>query len=119
MSEKLSLNDEAYLCLLCLKNSTERIARLYMAYIQLRTSVGQSPPVLFAMLGMLCTKIQGLQSSLSTKWPTYMTDKKWHDPDEQVAHLSALSTDSQEELEQICGTEMRMLQLVGMMINRS
>lgn len=119
MSEKLSLNDESYLCLLCLKNSTERIAKLYMTYIQLRTSSGQSSPILLAMLGMLCAKTQRLQRHLSEKWPVYMTDKKWHDPDEQMMRLRGLSAESQEALEQICATEMRMLQLVGMMINRS
>ncbi len=114
MSEKLSLNDEAYLCLLCLKNSTERITRLYMAYIQLRTGIGHSPPILFAMLWVLFKKIRGLQSRLSEKWPAYMIDKKWHEPHEQMMHLHGLSVESQDALEQICANEMRMLQLVSM-----
>ncbi|MGB1270943.1 MAG: hypothetical protein ACPG5T_02590, partial [Endozoicomonas sp.] len=32
----LSCRQESYLCLLCIRDSTERVANLYFSYIQLR-----------------------------------------------------------------------------------
>ncbi len=119
MSSQLSLRDEAYLCLLCLKNSTERIARLYWTYIQLRSITKDAPPVLMAMLGVLCSKQEGLQQKLKRSWPEYMQEKKWHDLDEQTARLNDLSSETKEELQQICSTEIKMLQLVYIMLNQN
>ena len=119
MSGKLTLKDEAYLCLLCLRNSTERIVKLYVTYIQLRSITGDTPPVLMAMLAALCSKREGLQKKLTQSWPDYMQEEKWHDQEEQAERLNELSDETQEELQQICATEMKMLQLVYIMMNRN
>ncbi|WP_263081654.1 hypothetical protein [Endozoicomonas sp. Mp262] len=118
MGSPLSLKDEAYLCMLCLKNSLDRIVRLYWTYIQLRSATGDAPPILFAMLTVLCTKRERLEKKLNLSWPDYMQDRKWHDQEEQMANLKGLSHETQEELQQICATELKLLQLVCLMINR-
>lgn len=116
MNGKLSLKDEAYLCLLCLRNSTERIITLYICYIQLRSINGDFPSILMTMLMVLCLKQQGLQKKLAQSWPEYMVEKKWHSMEEQTARLSNLSEETQMELQQICNTEAQLLQLVYTMI---
>ncbi|MDP0561636.1 MAG: hypothetical protein QS721_04605 [Candidatus Endonucleobacter sp. (ex Gigantidas childressi)] len=118
MSTKLSFKDEAYLCLLCLKNSTERMVKWYVMYIQLRSIVGDIPPLLIAVLASLCTKTKGLQKKLIQSWPNYMQEEKWHDQKDQAVLLNDLSNETQEELRQVCIAEMKLLQLIYIMTNK-
>ncbi|MGI9274832.1 MAG: hypothetical protein ACR2PT_08295 [Endozoicomonas sp.] len=112
----MSHQEETYLCLLCLRDSTARIARLYWTYINLRFLYGDVPPVLLMMLSVLCDKRQGLHQRLKTNFPEYMAAKKWHGQEEQNHHLGEMSDESQADLKQICTTEMRMLQLISVMM---
>ncbi|PJE78630.1 hypothetical protein CI610_02419 [invertebrate metagenome] len=114
----MSHNDESYLCLLCLRNSTERIARLYWCYIQMRTQSGDLPVMLPAMLLVLCQKREKLHQTLLTRWPEYMENGKWHGEDTMTRNLSRLSTDSQEDLHRISETELKMLYLVNTMMRQ-
>lgn len=115
----LSCRDESYLCLLCIRDSTERIANLYFSYIQLRhTLSAQVPPLLLAMMMLLQEKRNGLEDKLREHYPDYMAAGKWHDRDEQSRSLACLSEDSREDLQKICVTEMRMLLLVSEMMGR-
>ena len=110
--------EEAYLSLLCLRDSTQRIANLYWTYIELRTLTGQAPPILLIMLNVLCEKQQGLQDKLEESFPEAMAEEKWHDQNEQVGHLSDLSEETQQDLQKICATEMQMILLVSAMMQR-
>ena len=114
----MSHNEEAYLCLLCLRDSTQRIARLYWTYINLRGLSGPVPPVLIVMLNILNEKQQGLHQHLIDSFPDNMEQKKWHDQEEQSAKLSEMTTETQQELQQICTTEMTMIMLIGQMMER-
>ena len=118
MSTKLSFKDEAYLCLLCVKNSTERMVKWYVTYIHLRSVIGDISPVLIAALASLHTTATGLQKKLIKLWPSYMQEEKWHNQKEQAARLHNISNDSQEELRQVCITEIKLFQLVYIMINK-
>ena len=115
MGSKLTSKDEAYLSLLCLKNSTERIAKLYTTYIQIRSITGSPPPMLMAMLHILCSKREGIQRKLAGSWPDYMQNKKWHAYEEQSAKIRDLTDETQQKLEQIFNTEILMLELVYIM----
>ncbi len=110
--------EEAYLSLLCLRDSTQRIANLYWTFIELRTLTGQAPPILLIMLNVLCEKRQGLQDNLVISFPQSMADEKWHDQNEQVSHLSELSEETQQDLQKICAMEMQMMLLVSAMMRR-
>ena len=112
MSNKLVASDEAYLCILCLRNSTERIIKLYLSYMKLRSLTGGVQPVLVGMLMVLHGKFSGLQEKLVRSWPEYTKEKKWHNIDEQMEKLTDLSEDTQQELQQICSTEAQLLQVV-------
>ena len=108
--------EETYLCLLCLRDSTARIAQLYWTYINLRSIYGDVPPVLLMLLSVLCEKQSGLQQRLLEHFPEFMAAQKWHGQEEQGAHLGEMSDESQADLEQICTTELRMLQLISTML---
>ncbi|MRI33198.1 hypothetical protein EOPP23_09400 [Endozoicomonas sp. OPT23] len=110
--------EEAYLSLLCLRDSTQRIANLYWTYIELRALTGQAPPILLIMLSKLCEKQQGLQDKLVNSFPEDMAAEKWHDQNEQVSNLSHLSEETQQDLQKICATEMQMMLLVSAMMQR-
>ena len=118
-SRQMSLYDESYLCLLSLRDSTGRIARLYYSYIQLRQMIaGEAPPVLITMLLVLQKKKENLHRKLLDSYPDYMTRKRWHNQDEQVAQLAHLSEESRADLQQICSTEMKLLVLISEMDER-
>ncbi|WOG27758.1 hypothetical protein [Endozoicomonas sp. 8E] len=110
--------EEAYLSLLCLRNSTFRIAQLYWTYIKLRSLTGQAPPILIIMLSVLWEKQQGLHNRLVAAYPEDMAAEKWHGQDEMNDRLGDMSRETQEDLQKICQTEMQMLQLVGMMMKQ-
>ena len=113
----LSLQDESYLCLLCLRDSTQRIAHLYLTYIQLRQRYShEAPMVLYTVLWILCEKRAGLESKLQEHYPHYMSQGKWHDSEEQHEQLRNLSQESREDLHQICSTEMKLLALISEMM---
>ena len=115
--ERLSPQDEAYLCLLCLKDSTERIAQLYLTYIKLRQNYSyEVPPVLFAVLLTLHDKRKGLLEKLEKHYPEYMIAGKWHDAEEQNTRLGNITQESRDDLHQICATEMRLLMLITEMM---
>ena len=111
-------NEEAYLCLLCLRDSTKRIAQLYWTYINLRTLSGPVPTILIVMLSVLCEKQEGLHKHLIDTFPENMKQKKWHNQSEQNAKLVEMTTETQQELQQICATEMTMILLIGKMMER-
>ena len=117
-SWQMSLHDESYLCLLSLRDSTGRIARLYYSYIQLRLAIaGKAPPaVLLSMLLVLQQKRENLHQQLLDNYPEYMAEARWHDQDEQIARLVNLSEESRTDLQQICTTEMKLLLLISEMI---
>ena len=116
-SQQMSRQDETYLCLLSLRDSTGRIAHLYYSYIQLRQAIsGEAPPVLITMLLVLQQKKEGLHQQLLEAFPEYMASGKWHDQNEQINHLNYLSAESREDLQQICSTEMRLLLLISSMM---
>jgi hypothetical protein len=110
--------EEAYLALLCLRNSTVRIAQLYWTYIKLRSLTGQAPPILIIMLSVLWEKQQGLHDNLVSSFPEDMAAKKWHAQDEMTDHLADMSEETQADLQKICSTEMQMLQLVSLMMRQ-
>ena len=110
--------DEAYLCLLCLRDSTRRIARLYWTYINMRTLSGQVPPVLIVMLSVLWEKQDGLHQRLLEAYPSAMAQGKWHDQAEQNRKLGEMTEETQQELQKICMTEMTMLLLIKQMIEQ-
>ena len=114
----MSHHEEAYLCLLCLRDSTRRIARLYWTYINLRTLSGEVPPILVVMLGVLCDKQDGLHQRLLDSYPDDMEQGKWHDQTEQSQKLSEMTEETQQELQKICMTEMTMIMLVGKMMEQ-
>lgn len=119
MTGKMSLQDESYLCLLCLKDSTERIAQLYLTYIQLRQNYSHEvPPILFTVLIALHDKRQGLIEKLEDHYPSYMAARKWHDAEEQSAQLGNMTQESRDDLQQICSTEMRLLLLITEMMKQ-
>ncbi len=114
---QMSLQDESYLCLLCLRDSTERIACLYISYIKLRQSFAQDVPVvLFSVLIMLHEKYNGLEDKLVSLYPGYMTNGKWHNPEEQHKQLGLMTQESRDDLQQICQTEMKLLLLITEMM---
>ena len=116
---KMSQQDESYLCLLCLKGSTERIAHLYLTYIKLRQNYSHEvPPVLFTVLMILYDKRQGLMDKLEEHYSSYMTDGKWHDAEEQNTRFGDMTQESREDLQQICSTEMRLLMLITEMMKQ-
>lgn len=117
MDSQLSIKDEAYLCLLCLKSSLERIIGLYWIYIQLRSIAGRLSPLPLAMVAVLGAKQAGLEKKLCQSWPDYMQNRRWHQPQEQIAQVRSLSPESQSELGRVCATELKMFQLVSMMIH--
>ena len=110
--------EEAYLSLLCLRDSTARIAQLYWTYIELRSLASYAPPVLILMLNVLCEKRQSLQDKLLANFPEEMSAEQWHLMDEQIDHLPELSEDTQEALQRICANELQMLQLVSAMMQQ-
>ncbi|WP_062260601.1 hypothetical protein [Endozoicomonas arenosclerae] len=110
--------EEAYLALLCLRNSTFRIAQLYWTYIKLRSLTGQAPPILIIMLSTLWEKQQNLHDKLLAAYPEDMASEKWHGLEEMNDRLGDMSIETQEDLQRICQTEMQMLQLVGMMMKQ-
>ncbi len=117
--QRLSFRDECYLCLLCLRDSTERIAKLYWRYIQMRQTLSSEvSPILITMLAVLISKQQGLQKKLVSTYEDDMIRMKWHAPDEQNARLACLSDESQNDLQKICATEMRMILLLDQMMKR-
>ena len=76
----LPIEDESYLCLLCLRDSTERIVMLYFNYIKLRQEISRdTPAVLIGMLMVLQEKHHGLQEKLLQYYPDNMATGKWHD----------------------------------------
>ncbi|AMO58669.1 hypothetical protein GZ77_17785 [Endozoicomonas montiporae] len=114
----MSHQEEAYLCLLCLRDSTRRIARLYWTYINLRTLSGDVPPVLIVMLNVLCNKQDGLHQKLLNSYPDDMEQGKWHDQSVQNKKLSEMTLETQQELQKICTTELTMIMLVGKMMEQ-
>ena len=115
----LPVEDEAYLCLLCLRDSTGRIVMLYSNYIRLRQRVsGKAPFVLLGMLMVLQKKWSQLQKKLLSSYPHNMAVGKWHDLQEQTEPLSHLSEESRDSLQQICLTEMKMMTLVSQMMQQ-
>lgn len=118
-STTLPIEEESYLCLLCLRDSTERIVMLYFNYIKLRQEISRdTPAVLIGMLMVLQEKSNGLQDKLLQFYPENMADGKWHDRDEQNEFLGYLSEDSRESLQQICLTEMKMMMLISQMMEQ-
>ena len=118
-ANSLPVEDESYLCLLCLRDSTERIVMLYFNYIKLRQEISRdTPAVLIGMLMALQEKHNGLQEKLLLYYPDNMAAGKWHDRDEQNDCLGYLSEDNRESLQQICLTEMKMMMLVSEMMGR-
>lgn len=116
-SNVLPIEDESYLCLLCLRDSTERIVMLYFNYIKLRQTIsGDTPAVLIGMLMVLQEKYSGLQEKLLQYYPDNMASGKWHDRDEQNKFLGYLSEESRESLQQICMAEMKMILLISQMM---
>ena len=114
----MSPHEEAYLCLLCLRDSTRRIAGLYWTYINLRSLSGDVPPVLILMLGVLNEKQEGLHQRLLENYLDDMEQGKWHEQEEQYQKLSEMTEETQQELQKICITEMTMIQLVGKMMEQ-
>ncbi|WP_419533768.1 hypothetical protein [Endozoicomonas sp.] len=115
----LPIEEESYLCLLCLRDSTERIVMLYFNYIKLRQEISRdTPAVLIGMLMVLQEKHNGLQEKLLQYYPDNMATGKWHDRDEQNEFLGYLSEDSRESLQQICLTEMKMIMLISQMMEQ-
>ncbi|WP_157673429.1 hypothetical protein [Endozoicomonas ascidiicola] len=115
----MPIEDESYLCLLCLRNSTERIAMLYFTYIRLRQQVsGDTPTVLIGMLLVLQEKRNSLQEKLESHYPEKMAAGLWHDSSEQMSKLDFLSDESRESLQQICISEIKMVVLISEMANR-
>lgn len=110
--------EEAYLSLLCLRDSTARIARLYWTYINLRSISGQAPSVLIIMLSVLTDKERGLHEKLLSAYPEDMAAGKWHDQEVQNSKLGEMTIETQEDLQKICLTEMKMMQLVSVMISQ-
>lgn len=115
----LSIEDETYLCLLCLRDSTARIVVLYANYIKLRQGVsGKTPLLLIGMLMTLQKKWSQLQNRLQSRYPQKMATGKWHEQQEQIEILSHLTEDSRNSLQQICQTEMKVMTLVSEMIKQ-
>ena len=115
----LSQQDEAYLCLVCLRSSTQRIAGLYLTYIQLRQKLSHEvPTVLFTVLLILQDKYAGLTETLESHYPEYMAVDKWHQPDEQSQQLALMTQESRDDLQQICTTEMKLLMLISEMMKQ-
>lgn len=118
-STALPIEDESYLCLLCLRDSTERIVMLYFNYIKLRQEISRdTPAVLLGLLMVLQEKHNGLQDKLLQYYPENMAAGKWHDRNEQNEFLGYLSEDSRESLQQICLTEMKMMMLISQMMEQ-
>ena len=80
--------------------------------------MGNAPPILIAVLSALCAKSKGLQQKLIRSWPEYMQDYKWHCHDEQAVKIQYLSNENKEDLHQICATEIKLLQVVYLMISK-
>ena len=117
--DTMSLHDESYLCLLCLRDSTERMAQLYLAYIKLRQNyTHEVPPVLLTVLIILHDKRESLEDKLQATFPAYMAETKWHDPDEQGNQLSNMTEESRKDLQQVCSTEMKLLMLITEMMKQ-
>ncbi|MFK0571756.1 hypothetical protein [Endozoicomonas sp.] len=115
----LPIADESYLCLLCLRDSTERIVMLYFNYIKLRQAIsGDTPAALIGMLMVLQEKHNGLKEKLLQYYPENMASGKWHDRDEQNEFLGYLSEENREFLQQICITEMKMMLLISQMMEQ-
>ncbi|MGI2028760.1 hypothetical protein [Endozoicomonas acroporae] len=116
-ADSLPIEDESYLCLLCLRDSTERIIMLYFNYIKLRQEISRdTPAVLIGMLMVMQEKHKGLQEKLLHYYPDNMAAGKWHDRDEQNECLGYLSEDNRQSLQQICLTEMKMMMLISQMM---
>ena len=113
----MPIQDEAYLCLLCMRDSTERIVLLYLTYIHLRLSVSRDiPPALIGMSLLLQERRNSLQDKLETHHSEKMASGLWHEFQEQSQQLSFLSEENRCLLQQICISEMRMMALMAEMM---